>query len=120
MTSVSGWRKSSYSQGTDTCIEVGRVSNWRKSSHSQNGDSCIEVGCVGGWQKSSYSQPNGNCVEVGALSGGAAVRDTKDRDGGYFVTTPCVRSSRPSRSPKRPRPGALRRTTTTTNRRRPS
>ncbi|MEU5850416.1 DUF397 domain-containing protein [Saccharopolyspora shandongensis] len=40
------------------------------------------------WQKSSYSNPNGNCVEVGRLSGGAAVRDTKDRDGGYFVATP--------------------------------
>ncbi|MGW1678596.1 DUF397 domain-containing protein [Saccharopolyspora sp. NPDC002376] len=64
------------------------VTNWRKSSHSQNGDSCVEVGRVASWQKSSHSQPNGNCVEVGALSGGAAVRDTKDRDGGYFVTTP--------------------------------
>ncbi|MDA3624908.1 DUF397 domain-containing protein [Saccharopolyspora sp. WRP15-2] len=67
MTSVSGWRKSSYSQNTDSCVEVGRTESWRKPS---------------------YSQPNGNCVEVGALSGGAAVRDTKDRDGGYFVTTP--------------------------------
>ncbi|MGW3471517.1 DUF397 domain-containing protein [Saccharopolyspora sp. NPDC000995] len=67
MTSVSGWRKSSYSQGTDSCVEVGRVDSWRKPSHSQN---------------------SGDCVEVGRLAAGAAVRDSKDPGGGYFVTTP--------------------------------
>ncbi|MCI2422030.1 DUF397 domain-containing protein [Saccharopolyspora sp. K220] len=40
------------------------------------------------WRKSSQSQASSDCVEVGALSGGAAVRDTKDRDGGFFVATP--------------------------------
>jgi uncharacterized protein DUF397 len=43
---------------------------------------------VTGWRKSSFSQSSSDCIEVGALSGGAAVRDTKDRDGGYFVASP--------------------------------
>ncbi|WP_190817816.1 DUF397 domain-containing protein [Saccharopolyspora pogona] len=37
------------------------------------------------WRKSSYSNPNGNCAEVGRLAGGAAIRDTKDRDAGYIT-----------------------------------
>ncbi|MDA3645867.1 DUF397 domain-containing protein [Saccharopolyspora indica] len=72
---------------------MGRVHAWRKSSHSQNTGYCVEVGRMASWQKSSYSQGTDSCVEVGALSGGAAVRDTKDRDGGYFVTTPAQWSS---------------------------
>nr|WP_263254446.1 DUF397 domain-containing protein [Saccharopolyspora rosea] len=39
------------------------------------------------WRKSTYSATGGSCVEVGRLGGGAAVRDSKDRDGGYFTTT---------------------------------
>ncbi|MEV0704200.1 DUF397 domain-containing protein [Saccharopolyspora sp. NPDC050389] len=65
-----------------------RVINWRKSSYSQNTGDCVEVGRVTNWRKSSRSQSSADCVEVGALSGGAAVRDTKDRDGGFFVASP--------------------------------
>ncbi|MEY8041647.1 DUF397 domain-containing protein [Saccharopolyspora cebuensis] len=40
------------------------------------------------WRTSSRSTDHGNCVEVGAASGFAAVRDTKDRDGGTLITSP--------------------------------
>ncbi|GAA0523520.1 DUF397 domain-containing protein [Saccharopolyspora thermophila] len=44
------------------------------------------TGCPTGWRKSSYSQQI-SCVEVGRAAHGAAVRDSKDPDGGYFTTT---------------------------------
>ncbi|OXM60902.1 DUF397 domain-containing protein [Amycolatopsis vastitatis] len=38
------------------------------------------------WRKSSYSGEGGNeCVEVAILGDGAAVRDSKDPHGGFFV-----------------------------------
>ncbi len=42
---------------------------------------------VQGWRKSSRSANTDNCVEVGKAATGAAVRDTKDRAGGYLTTT---------------------------------
>ncbi|WP_190818712.1 DUF397 domain-containing protein [Saccharopolyspora pogona] len=75
------WRKSSYSQGQGTCVEVG----WRKSSYSPHNDNCVEVG----WRKSSRSGGNGgNCVEVGIGFDAVGIRDTKDRDGGHLRVTP--------------------------------
>lgn len=41
-----------------------------------------------GWRKSLRSTQVDNCVEVGRIGDGAAVRDTKNRDQGYFSTTP--------------------------------
>ncbi|MER7012832.1 DUF397 domain-containing protein [Saccharopolyspora sp. NPDC000359] len=68
MTGVpTGWRKSSRSAQQVTCVEVGRVAEtWRKSSRSTNTD---------------------NCVEIVPATCGAAVRDSKDREAGYFTTT---------------------------------
>lgn len=45
---------------------------------------------VSGWRKPSRSaQGAQNCVEVGRTSsGGAAVRDSKDRAAGYFTASP--------------------------------
>ena len=40
-----------------------------------------------GWRKSTHSGQQSGCVEVGRVPGGAAVRDTKDRDAGYFTAT---------------------------------
>ncbi|NHD17675.1 MULTISPECIES: DUF397 domain-containing protein [unclassified Actinopolyspora] len=38
------------------------------------------------WRKSSRSGQANNCVEIATFGDGAAVRDTKDRDLGYFTT----------------------------------
>ncbi|MCP2339771.1 DUF397 domain-containing protein [Actinomadura rupiterrae] len=62
---------------------------WRKSSYSApNGGECVEVGAVpaSAWRKASRSDEIGdNCVEVADAVGGAALRDSKDPDGGVLA-----------------------------------
>ena len=57
------------------------LGDWQKASYSQPNGNCIEVARIG-WRKSSYSSQPVTCVEVGRVPGGAAVRDSKDPDGG--------------------------------------
>jgi hypothetical protein len=71
------WRKSSFSNGADGCVEV----TWRKSSYSNGADACVEVG----WRKSSFSAAHGACVEVAPTLPGVAVRDSKNPDGGNLA-----------------------------------
>ncbi|PRW61742.1 DUF397 domain-containing protein [Actinopolyspora mortivallis] len=39
------------------------------------------------WRKSSRSSASGNCVEVGFTADLTGVRDTKNRQAGYFTAT---------------------------------
>lgn len=56
------------------------MARWRKSSYSNANDDCIEVAL--GWVKSSYSNDGDNCVEVALDSLCVGVRDSKDVRGG--------------------------------------
>ncbi|MGW1676424.1 DUF397 domain-containing protein [Saccharopolyspora sp. NPDC002376] len=60
------------------------MTNWRKSSYSQGQGTCVEIQ----WRKSSYSPHNDNCVEVGLGFDAVGIRDTKDRDGGQLAVDP--------------------------------
>jgi hypothetical protein len=62
------------------------TAEWRKSSYSNGQASCVEV--AGVWRKSTYSSSNSNCVEVASnLPDVVAVRDTKDRNGPTLAFT---------------------------------
>jgi hypothetical protein len=58
---------------------------WRKSTYSGGNGSCVEVADVRVvWRKSTHSGGNGDCVEVADLRRAVAVRDSKDPDGGVL------------------------------------
>jgi hypothetical protein len=50
---------------------------WRKSSFSNGADACVEVA----WRKSSFSNGSSACVEVAPVASGVAVRDSKHPTG---------------------------------------
>ena len=52
---------------------------WRKSSYSNGSGSCVEVGVA--WRKATHSNGIGNCVEVGTAARAILVRDTTNRSG---------------------------------------
>lgn len=55
---------------------------WRKSSYSNAGNACVEVAT---WRTSSRSGSGNNCVEVAQVGVTYAVRDSKNPDGGHLT-----------------------------------
>lgn len=60
---------------------------WRRSSRSNGSGNCVEVGA---WRKSTRSNSSGECVEVAAWPDGpqVSIRDSKDPDGPALTVTP--------------------------------
>ncbi|MCW2936946.1 MAG: hypothetical protein JWM19_7908 [Actinomycetia bacterium] len=50
---------------------------WRKSSYSNGSGDCVEVGVA--WRKPSHSNGIGECVEVGTAPRAILIRDTTSR-----------------------------------------
>ena len=78
-----GWRKSTYSNSSEGCVEV-VFSNWRKSSYSNSSGDCVEV-ATAAWHKSTYSNSSGGCVEVASLDPVVGVRDSKQHGRGPIL-----------------------------------
>ena len=57
---------------------------WRKSSRSNGSGDCVEIG----FRKSSRSNGTGQCVEVALNRDLTAVRDSKNPDAGTLILTP--------------------------------
>ncbi|MBB4933188.1 hypothetical protein F4561_004008 [Lipingzhangella halophila] len=81
------FRKSSYSDSHENCVEVAPILNFRKSSYSDSHDNCVEVAQIPSFRKSSYSTSDENCVEVADLPTGAALRDSKRPETGHLDFT---------------------------------
>ncbi|HEU5471794.1 MAG TPA: DUF397 domain-containing protein [Actinophytocola sp.] len=84
------WRRSSFSSGNGSCVEVAYLPpEWRTSSYSQGNGACVEVAYLPSeWRTSSYTQPNGSCVEVARGEVAVGVRDSKDRSGPVLLFAP--------------------------------
>ncbi len=54
-----------------------KFTRWHKSSYSNDSGNCVEVGTAVTWRKSSYSASSGNCVEVAVKDITIGVRDSK-------------------------------------------
>ena len=62
---------------------------WRRSSYSSGNGTCVEVAYLPAeWRTSSYTQPNGSCVEVARGDMAVGVRDSKDRSGPVLLVPP--------------------------------
>jgi hypothetical protein len=60
---------------------------WRKSSYSNGQASCVEV--KGVWRKSTFSNSEASCIGVGrGIPDIVAVRDSKNPTGGMLTVTP--------------------------------
>jgi hypothetical protein len=78
---VTGWRKSSYSNGTGECVEV---ATWRKSSYSNSQGNCLEVA---NWRGPDHGTAQGECVEAGTAATAVLVRDTTSRSGATLAVS---------------------------------
>ena len=58
---------------------------FRKSSYSDSQENCVEVAPVLSFHTSSYSTSDDNCVEVAELPTGAALRDSKHPEAGHVA-----------------------------------
>ena len=75
-----GWRQSTYSNSSESCVEVA-FSNWCKSTYSNSTGDCVKV-ATAAWHKSTYSNDSANCVQVASLHPVVGVRDSKQHGGG--------------------------------------
>ena len=58
---------------------------WRKSSYSNGSGNCVEVGVA--WRKASHSNGQAECVEVGTAPRAILVRDTTNRSGATLAVS---------------------------------
>jgi len=65
----------------NTITALAAAVNWRKASYSQGENECVEVASAvvtaNNWRKASYSQGENACVEIGSVPRAFGVRDTK-------------------------------------------
>ncbi len=59
-----------------------KFTGWRKSTYSNSGESCVEVATATTWHKSTHSNSSESCVEVAAADLTVGVRDSKQHGHG--------------------------------------
>jgi hypothetical protein len=62
-----------------------RGRDWRKSTYSNGSGDCVEVGMA--WRKATHSNGSGNCVEVGTAPRAILIRDTTNRSGATLTVS---------------------------------
>lgn len=62
-----------------------KYASWRKSTYSNDSGNCVEVGATARWRKSSHSDSSGNCVEVTGADRLVGVRDSKQHGDGPIL-----------------------------------
>ncbi|MGI8306211.1 DUF397 domain-containing protein [Saccharopolyspora hattusasensis] len=58
---------------------------WRKSTYSNEANACVEVASATSWRKSTCSQGENACVEVASTPDVAGVRDSKQHGSGPIL-----------------------------------